>query len=614
MAALLLWLSWLLLSLLSIYLLDLLAHSRRCLPPGPRPLPLIGSLHLLGDLPHRSLAGLGKTYGPLMSLRLGVVTTVVASSPEVAREFLQKHDAVFATRSTPDATGDHARNSVAWLPPRPRWRELRKIMATELFSTRRLDALHELRQEKVTELVDHVARLARDGTAVDIGRVAFTTSLNLVARTIFSHDLTSLDDHGESKEFQQVVTGIMEAVGSPNLSDFFPALAAVDLQGWRRRLSGLFARLHRLFDVEMDHRRLHGMKEKDGDFLEVLLRLAARDDDVAGLDGDTLRSLFTKKVAELVDHVARLARDGTAVDIGRVASTTSLNLIARTIFSHDLTSLDDHGASKEFQQVVTGIMEAVGSPNLSDFFPALAAVDLQGWRRRLSGLFARLHRLFDVEMDHRRLHGMKEKDGDFLEVLLRLAARDDDVAGLDGDTLRSLFTDLFTAGSDTSSSTVEWAMTELLQNPISMAKLCDELRRVVGSRRLIEESEIGKLPYLQAVIKETFRLHPPAPLLLPRQATRTIQIMGYTIPKGTRVLINVWAMGRDEDIWPEAGKFMPERFLERTIDYRGGDLELIPFGAGRRICPGMPLAVRMVHILLASLLIHFKWRLPAEVE
>uniref|UniRef100_A0A0E0B893 Cytochrome P450 n=1 Tax=Oryza glumipatula TaxID=40148 RepID=A0A0E0B893_9ORYZ len=217
-------------------------------------------------------------------------------------------------------------------------------------------------------------------------------------------------------------------------------------------------------------------------------------------------------------------------------------------------------------------------------------------------------------MDHRRLHGMKEKDGDFLEVLLRHAARDDDTARLDGDTLRSLFTDLFGAGSDTSSSTVEWAMTELLQNPISMAELCDELRRVVGSRRLIAESEIGKLPYLQAVIKETFRLHPPAPLLLPRQATRTIQIMGYTIPKGTRVLINVWAMGRDEDIWPEAGKFMPERFLERTIDYKGGDLELIPFGAGRRICPGMPLAVRMVHVLLASLLIHFKWRLPAEVE
>uniref|UniRef100_J3N173 Uncharacterized protein n=1 Tax=Oryza brachyantha TaxID=4533 RepID=J3N173_ORYBR len=174
--------------------------------------------------------------------------------------------------------------------------------------------------------------------------------------------------------------------------------------------------------------------------------------------------------------------------------------------------------------------------------------------------------------------------------------------------------DLFAAGSDTSSSTVEWAMSELLQSPLSMAKVCDELQRVLGSRRRIEESEISQLPYLQAVIKETFRLHPPVPFLLPRQATKTIQILGYIIPKGARVLINVWAMGRDEDIWPEAMKFMPERFLHKTIEFKGGDLELIPFGAGRRICPGLPLAVRMVHVVLASLLINFKWKLPAEVE
>jgi hypothetical protein len=301
-SALFLWLSWLVLSLLSIYLLDLLAHSRRRLPPGPRPLPLIGSLHLLGDQPHRSLAGLAKTYGPLMSLRLGAVTTVVVSSPDVAREFLLKHDAVFATRSAPDAAGDHTRNSVPWLPPGPRWRELRKIMATELFATHRLDALHELRQEKVSELVDHVARLARDGAAVDVGRVAFTTSLNLLSRTIFSRDLTSLDDRGASKEFQQVVTDIMGAAGSPNLSDFFPALAAADLQGWRRRLAGLFERLHRVFDAEIEHRRRvageeHG-KVKD-DFLRVLLRLAARDDDTAGLDDDTLRSVFTVRTCSL---------------------------------------------------------------------------------------------------------------------------------------------------------------------------------------------------------------------------------------------------------------------------------------------------------------------------
>ncbi|CAN6324253.1 unnamed protein product [Urochloa humidicola] len=157
-------------------------------------------------------------------------------------------------------------------------------------------------------------------------------------------------------------------------------------------------------------------------------------------------------------------------------------------------------------------------------------------------------------------------------------------------------------------------MVELLRNPDSMVKLCNELVGVIGSRRKIEESDIGQLPYLQAVVKETLRLHPPVPLLLPRRAEAATQIMGYVIPKGARVLVNVWAMGRDKNIWPEPEKFMPERFLESMIDFRGGDFGLIPFGAGRRICPGMPLATRMVHLVLATLLHQFKWRLPGEVE
>lgn len=147
-----------------------------------------------------------------------------------------------------------------------------------------------------------------------------------------------------------------------------------------------------------------------------------------------------------------------------------------------------------------------------------------------------------------------------------------------------------------------------------MAKAHDELARVIGSGRDIEEPDIDRLPYLQAVVKETFRLHPPAPLLLPRQAQMTIRIAGYTIPKGARVLVNVWAMGRDEAIWSEPDKLMPERFLGRAVDYRGGDFELTPFGAGRRMCPGMPLAIRMVHLVLGSLLHRFEWRLPTEVE
>ncbi|KAF7011923.1 hypothetical protein CFC21_026170 [Triticum aestivum] len=463
------WLAWLVASFLSVYLLNLLARARSSLPPGPRPLPLIGSLHLLGDKPHRSLARLAKAHGPLMSLRLGAVTTVVVSSPAMARVFLQRHDSAFAARSVPDATGEHAAGSVAWLPPAPRWRALRKMMATELFAPHRLDALRHLRSEKVRDLVDHVARLAREGAPVNVGRVAFTTSLNLLSRTIFSADLTSLDDRGRSEEFQQVVTAIMQALGSPNVSDFFPLLAPADLQGTRRRLARLFARLHAVFDAEVDG------------------RLRGRD---------------------------------------------------------------------------------AGQP----------------------------------------------RKNDFLDALLDVAAREDGKDLLDRQTLRSLFTDLFSAGSDTSSSTVEWAMTELLQNPASMSSACNELAEVIGSKRNIEEDDIVRLPYLQAVIKETFRLHPPGPFLLPRKPERTLKIAGYTIPKDSRVFINVWAIGRDKDVWTEPEKFMPERFLGSTVDFRGADFELLPFGAGRRICPGMPLAIRMVHLVLASLLNQFKWSFPVELE
>jgi cytochrome P450 len=299
MAILIPWPAWLIFSFLSIYLLNLLRHSRRGLPPGPRPLPIIGSLHLLGNQPHRSLGRLAKTYGPLISLRLGSVTTVVASSPEVAREVLQRHDAVFTNRSVPDAPGNHARHSVVWLPNAPQWRALRKLIGTELFAPHRLDALRHLRRDKVQELVAHVAQLARDDVGqkarVNVGRVAFTTSLNLVSCTIFSRDLTSLDDQGGSTEFQEVVTDIMEAVGSPNVSDFFPALARADLQGWRRRLARLFARLHRIFDQEIDQRLRdrQACAPRKNDFLDLLLDAQQGDENTARLDRDTLRSMFT---------------------------------------------------------------------------------------------------------------------------------------------------------------------------------------------------------------------------------------------------------------------------------------------------------------------------------
>lgn len=171
--------------------------------------------------------------------------------------------------------------------------------------------------------------------------------------------------------------------------------------------------------------------------------------------------------------------------------------------------------------------------------------------------------------------------------------------------------ELFAAGSDTSTSTVEWAMAELLRHPKFLDMIRQELDQIEFSEEnVIKESDLTRLPYLQACVKEILRLHPPAPLLLPRRATETCQVMSYTIPKETEVLVNVWAIGRDPNIWEDPSSFNPERFLSCELDFKGNDFEFLPFGAGRRMCPGLPMAVRQVCLTLASLIYHFEWSLP----
>ena len=174
--------------------------------------------------------------------------------------------------------------------------------------------------------------------------------------------------------------------------------------------------------------------------------------------------------------------------------------------------------------------------------------------------------------------------------------------------------DLFVGGSETTTTSVEWIMSELLINPEKLEKLKEELRRVVGEKNQVQESDIPRLPYFEAVMKEVFRLHPPGPLLLPRKAERDVQVGGYTIPKDTQILVNAWAIGRDPSIWPNPEAFEPERFLSMKMDYKGQDFELIPFGSGKRICPGLSFANRMLPMMVATLIHNFNWKLEVEAN
>ncbi|CAH1450541.1 unnamed protein product [Lactuca virosa] len=157
---------------------------------------------------------------------------------------------------------------------------------------------------------------------------------------------------------------------------------------------------------------------------------------------------------------------------------------------------------------------------------------------------------------------------------------------------------------------MEWVMSELVRNPRVMKKAQTEVRAVLNGKKEVREADIQELKYLKLVIKETMRLHPSLPLLLPRECRESCEIDGYVIPLKTKVIVNAWALARDPEYWHDADCFLPERFEDNCYDFKGSNMEYLPFGAGRRICPGILFGVANVELLLASLLYHFNWKLP----
>ncbi|CAI9771757.1 unnamed protein product [Fraxinus pennsylvanica] len=438
------------------------------LPPGPIGLPIIGNLLTVGDRPHESLANLAKIYGPLMTVKLGYVNIVVASSREMAKEILQKNDQNFLGRPIPDSvTAEKGYElSMAWLSGGPQWKKLRKICQSQIFTIQRLDALQDLRHMMMKNMVARVDEARETQEAIHVGRLVFGTTLNLLSNTMFSDDM--LDPKSDAvKELKELIAKIMELAGKPNISDYFPILKPKLEVPYSSQIKVSYDRLHDLIDEMIDRRlkRRASGSRWIGDFLDVLL-----------------------------DHTGEYGPD---------------------------------------------------------------------------------------KLDH-------------LDVNL-------------------LLMDLFIGGTDTTTTTMEWAMAELLHNPPILAKVKQELSVELSSKD-VKEQDLSQLPYLEAVIKETMRLHPTAPLLLPHRAETDVQICGYTIPKHTQILVNTWSISRDTTYRDEPTKFKPERFLNSDIDFRGKDFSFIPFSAGRRICPGLNLGVRMVSLILANLVHKFEWKLANGVE
>ncbi|KAF7072514.1 hypothetical protein CFC21_077625 [Triticum aestivum] len=351
-----------------------------------------------------------------------------------------------------------------------------------------------------------------------------------------------------------------------------------------------------------------------------------------------LTELFSAKRLESYEYIRReevlallgdLYRGGAGA--GRVVvlkdylSTVSLNVITRMVMGKKYLEKevrDEAGAvittPEEFKWMIDELFLLNGVLNIGDSIPWLDWMDLQGYIKRmkkLSKMFDRfLEHVVDEHSERRGHEGESFVVKDMVDVLLQFASDPGLEVKLNREGVKAFTQDLIAGGTESSAVTVEWALSELLKKPEVLAKATEELDRVVGRGRWVTEKDMPSLPYVDAIVKETMRLHPVAPMLVPRLSREDTSINGYDIPAGTRVLVMVWSIGRDPELWEAPEEFMPERFLGSRLDVKGQDYELLPFGSGRRMCPGYSLGLKVIQVSLANLLHGFTWRLPDGVE
>ncbi|KAI3760582.1 hypothetical protein L1987_50979 [Smallanthus sonchifolius] len=329
------------------------------------------------------------------------------------------------------------------------------------------------------------------------------------------------------------------------------------------------------------------------------------------LNGKTLDFLCpvrSDEINQFIKYLLQKAKERKYVELeGELMKLTS-NVISRSFMSKRCSEEEDE--SEDITKIIAETTEIAGKFNLSDHIWFCKNLDLQGFGK----ISKDVHSRFDLFMERiMREHeeARKQDKGvvkDLLNILLDISEDDSMEIKLTRENIKAFVQEILIAGTDTSAITIEWALAELINHPNIMKKAVEEIDQVVGKNRLLQESDIPNLPYLQAIVKESLRLHPTAPLI-PRLSTKDCTVGGYHIPANTTTFINVWSLGRDPRHWESPLEFKPERFEGNQLDVRGQYFQLLPFGSGRRMCPGTSLGLLMLHTILGAMIQCFEWKI-----